>query len=68
MRPPASKSSVLSGFADASDTSDDLAVATMLPRIGGSTCDNARQKMTVATGADAEFANWEVVAHSITAP
>ena len=40
MGPPASRSSVLSGFPDASDTSDDMTVATVLPRIWGSTCDN----------------------------
>jgi hypothetical protein len=34
MRPPASRSSVLSGFPDASDTSDDMTVATVLPRSG----------------------------------
>jgi len=34
IRPPASRSSVLCGFADTWDASDDLSVATMLPRLG----------------------------------
>jgi hypothetical protein len=33
MRSPASRSSVLSGFADALDVSDDMTVAKVLPRL-----------------------------------